>query len=272
MTEDIQPIANLGNGRFAFDCVYCGGEGSISRDRDNRAPYVTCVVCKGRGTVLVSLEGTEPFQKCKGCKGAGTVSRDRDSRAPYIVCIRCSGLGVHPSLGAFSLIEPSPEMFSHQSTTSLDSRPSMSKIPCVFIVHGRNHTLRDQIDLFLTKDLGLKTTVMQAGAHGGRTLPEKFEEIASTSDFAIFLLTADDHLQDLATNAIFKRARQNVILEVGYFWGVLGRRQRVLFLVEADALMELPSDIQGIGWVPLTADLGETKLRIQVELKEAGLI
>ena len=148
----------------------------------------------------------------------------------------------------------------------------MSKPPCVFIVHGRNHAIRDQIDLFLSKDLGLKTAVMQAGAHGGRTLPEKFEEIASTCDFAVFLLTADDHLEDLARKAPVKRARQNVILEVGYFWGALGRRQRVAFLVEADSLMELPSDIQGIGWIPITADLGETKLRLQAELRAAALI
>jgi predicted nucleotide-binding protein len=272
MTENIKPIDRLGHGRFAFNCVHCDGAGSISRDRDNRAPYVTCVVCEGRGTVFVSLEGKEPFHTCEACGGKGWVSRDRDNRAPYNVCVRCSGLGIHPILGKFSLIEPSAELFSHKPKDSQKPDLPMSKKSCVFIVHGRNHTIRDQIDLFLSKDLGLRTAVMQAGAHGGRTLPEKFEEIASKCDFAVFLLTADDHLQDLKTNSTFKRARQNVILEVGYFWGALGRRQRVMFLVETDALMELPSDIQGIGWIPLTKDLGETKLRIQTELKAAGLI
>jgi predicted nucleotide-binding protein len=142
----------------------------------------------------------------------------------------------------------------------------------VFIVHGHNLAVRDQIDLFLSRDLGLRTAVMQAGAHGGRTLPEKFEEIAASCDFAVFLLTADDHLQHLGTGARVKRARQNVILEVGYFWGALGRRHKVAFVVEADAAMELPSDIQGLGWIPLTADLGETKLRLQAELRSAGLL
>ncbi len=272
MTDDVQPIAELGSGRFAFNCAHCGGVGEISRDRDNRAPYVVCKVCKGRGTVLVSLAGTKPFQKCKTCKGMGTVSRDRDGRAPYKVCVRCSGIGVHPLLGEFSVVEPSAELFFHQPTTSKERGQHMSRKPCVFIVHGRDHTVRDQIDLFLSKDLGLRTAVMQAGAHGGRTLPEKFEEIASTCDFAVFLLTADDHLKDLSSNDTVKRARQNVVLEIGYFWGALGRRKHVLFLVEADPLLELPSDIQGIGWIPITADLGETKLRIQAELREAGLI
>ena len=39
-----------------------------------------------------------------------------------------------------------------------------------------------------------------------------------------------------------KRTRQNVILEVGYFWWALGRRGNVAFLVD-DLEMELPSDI-----------------------------
>ena len=36
---------------------------------------------------------------------------------------------------------------------------------------------------------------MKTGAHIRRTLPEKFEEMATECDFAIFLLTEDDKLQ-----------------------------------------------------------------------------
>lgn len=272
MTEAIEPLAILGSARFAFSCAYCEGSGEVSRDNDDRAPYIDCVVCKRRGTALIQLAGREPFAQCRMCHGRGRVARDRDGRAPWVVCTRCAGVGVQALLGTFSVIEPSPDIFFHQPANPSRSRPDMKTTPCVFIVHGRNHSIRDQVDLFLSKDLGLKTAVMQAGAHGGRTLSEKFEEIAATCDFAVFILTADDHLTDLATNSMVKRARQNVVLEVGYFWGALGRRQRVAFLVEADKLMELPSDIQGIGWIPITADLGETKLRLQAELRAAGLI
>lgn len=139
----------------------------------------------------------------------------------------------------------------------------------VFIVHGRNHQVRDQIDLFL-RDLGLATVVMAAGAYGGRSLPEKFEEMAKC-DFAVFLLTADDQLHDVTANKSIKRARQNVILEIGFFWGKIGRRGSVAFLVEDDPEMELPSDIQGIGWIPITKDLGETKNRLRAELSHAGI-
>jgi predicted nucleotide-binding protein len=150
-----------------------------------------------------------------------------------------------------------------------DTRP----IPqYVFIVHGRNETVLDKIDLYLTKDLKLQTHVMQAGPHAGRTLPEKFEEMAKVCKFAIFILTADDILIDKSSNKNIKRARQNVILEIGYFWGSLGRRGNVAFLGEADPEMELPSDIQGMGLIPITSDLAETKIQLRRELKEAGLV
>lgn len=139
----------------------------------------------------------------------------------------------------------------------------------IFIVHGSNHVIRNDIRIFLI-DLGLQTVVMDATASGGRTLPEKFEELASECQFAVFILSADDDLTDHSNNERIKRARQNVILEVGYFWGAIGRRGNVAFLVDPD--IEIPSDIQGIGYIRITDDLGETKLKLRQELEAAGLL
>ena len=139
----------------------------------------------------------------------------------------------------------------------------------VFLVHGRNTTVRDRVDLYLTKELGLHVKVMAAEAHGGRTLPEKFEEIAQECSFAVFLMTADDQLRT-SDGSELRRARQNVVLEVGYFWGALGRRKHVAFLVDQD--LDLPSDIHGVGWIPITGDLAETMLRLRKELEDAGLV
>jgi predicted nucleotide-binding protein len=140
----------------------------------------------------------------------------------------------------------------------------------IFVVHGHNHVVRDKIDIFL-RDLGLDTVVMAAGAHAGRSLPEKFEEMAKC-DFVVFLLTADDDLEYVKTKKKIKRARQNVVLEIGYFWGSMGRRGNVAFLVESDPVMELPSDIQGLGRIPITEDLGETKIMLRKEFEHAGII
>jgi predicted nucleotide-binding protein len=142
----------------------------------------------------------------------------------------------------------------------------------VFLVHGTNHQIRDKIDLYLTKDLGLDTIVMEAGPNRGRTLPEKFEEIAAKASFAIFIMTADDRLQDRNTGQPEDRPRQNVILEAGYFWGALGRRGHIAFLVESTPSLKLPSDIQGLGWIPITEDLAEAKLQLRKELEAAEII
>ena len=138
--------------------------------------------------------------------------------------------------------------------------------PKVFIVHGQNIQLRDKIDIFITKELKIETIIMEAGPNSGRTLPEKFEEMAQETNIAIFIYSADDELLAIDGNRKIKRARQNVVLETGYFWGVLGRRGKVIFLVDDDIELELPSDIMGIGWVRITKDLGETKLRLQKEI------
>lgn len=144
--------------------------------------------------------------------------------------------------------------------------------PKIFIAHGANHAVRDAIIVYLNTELRLNISVMQHVANAGRALPEKFEEAAAGCNFAVFILSADDHMVDKTTGREVKRARQNVILEVGYFWGLLGRRAGVAFLVEKDPLMELPSDIEGIAWIPITPDLSQTKLELLKELRHHKLV
>jgi predicted nucleotide-binding protein len=62
------------------------------------------------------------------------------------------------------------------------------------------------------------------------------------------------------------RARQNVILELGYFIGRLGR-SHVCALKAGD--LELPSDILGVAWTPLDP-AGAWKQRLAKELDAAG--
>ena len=68
---------------------------------------------------------------------------------------------------------------------------------------------------------------------------EKFEENAKRADIAFALLTPDD----FATEEGSGRARQNVIFELGFFVGKLGRKN-VCALYEDG--VEIPSDFQGV--------------------------
>ena len=82
------------------------------------------------------------------------------------------------------------------------------------------------------------------------------------------LLTADD-VGGLASAApaLRPRARQNVILELGFCVGRFGR-SRVSGLYEDG--VELPSDFCGVEYTPLDAN-GGWKLKLARELYDAGL-
>ena len=66
---------------------------------------------------------------------------------------------------------------------------------------------------------------------------------------------------------LINRARQNVVLEFGFFMGRLGR-DRVCCLYREG--VKLPSDMQGIVYIPFKKSLNEIRDKIAKELKAAG--
>lgn len=150
---------------------------------------------------------------------------------------------------------------------AIERRPAMAKI---FLVHGHDHAVRDKVNLFL-KGKGFEVVVMEDEAWAGSTIPEKFEKTALTCDYVIVVATPDDLLTYRKTGKLVARLRQNVVLEIGYFWGLFGRKDRLSLLLRQDDTLELPSDLAGLGYIPITSDLGETKLRLLQELTAAGL-
>ena len=103
-------------------------------------------------------------------------------------------------------------------------------------------------------------------ASGGGTIIEKLER-CSDVDFAVVLLTPDD-VGAVATSKeqLNSRARQNVILELGYFIGKIGRTH-VCVLLKGD--IELPSDMLGVVYVSMN-DVDGWHLRLGKELRSAG--
>jgi predicted nucleotide-binding protein len=111
------------------------------------------------------------------------------------------------------------------------------------IIHGH-----DDRNLFALKDLLQsklrlpEPVVMAQQMVPGASLPEKFERLAARVGFAVALLTPDD-VGALAGADLRPRARQNVLVEIGWFWGRLGR-DRILLLVKEQ--VEWPSDLEGV--------------------------
>jgi predicted nucleotide-binding protein len=148
-----------------------------------------------------------------------------------------------------------------------DKRP-VSPSGRVFLVHGHNESIRETVARFLEK-LKLTPVILHEQPNKGRTIIEKFIDYSDVA-FAVVLLTADD--RGAATTVVNEqlltpRARQNVILELGFFLGKLGREQ-VCSLYEDG--VEIPSDYQGVLFLKLDKD-GAWRLRLAKELKEAGL-
>lgn len=126
----------------------------------------------------------------------------------------------------------------------LNPTPSSTK---VFIVHGHDHGTKESVARFLEK-LDLEPIILHEKANAGRTVIEKFSEYSDVQ-FPVVLLTGDDEGKSrAATSEPLPRARQNVILELGYFLGKLGR-SRVCALYQAG--VEIPSDYQGVLFVEL---------------------
>jgi len=148
------------------------------------------------------------------------------------------------------------------SSASLEPTSPSNK---VFVVHGHNRGAKESVARFLEK-LGLDAVILHEKPNAGRTIIEKFSDYANVQ-FAVVLLTGDDEGKSRGSAASPQpRARQNVILELGYFLGKLGRA-RVCALYESG--VEIPSDYQGVLFVPLDA-ADRWKFDLVSELRAAG--
>ena len=121
----------------------------------------------------------------------------------------------------------------------------------VFIVHGHNGDVKLQVAQFLERITSERPVILHEQADSGRTVIEKFEDHASEAGFAVVLLTADDVGGVKGSTEQNPRARQNVVLEFGFFIGKLGRG-RVVALYEDG--VELPSDLSGVLYKPLAGN------------------
>ena len=133
----------------------------------------------------------------------------------------------------------------------------------VFVVHGHDEGAREAVARFI-RDLGFQPIILHERANEGRTVIEKVEAHGDVG-FAVVLLTPDDEGCGKGGTP-GPRARQNVVLELGYFVGRLGRN-RVCALKRGE--LEIPSDFGGVVYEPFDA-AGGWKQKLGRELEAAG--
>lgn len=140
-----------------------------------------------------------------------------------------------------------------------------------FVVYGHNETVKLAVKNYLQNSLHLpEPIVLHEQPSLGRTIIEKFEDYATMSSLVFVILTPDDVTANPDdTDEVKHRARQNVIFEMGYFLGMLGRRSgRVLLL--HDGPLELPSDLSGVVYIDISKGVEAAGEKIRREVENVG--
>ncbi len=169
----------------------------------------------------------------------------------------------HSSIGTSGTFHIIKEELNDSKTQETKEEESNNSI---FIVHGQDDATKEKVARFIEK-LDLNAVILHEQVSCGMTIIEKFEAYSKKSGFAVALFTPDDIAYPLGQEENKNpRARQNVILEMGFFVGCLGR-DRVCVLYKGD--VELPSDILGVVYTEID-DTDSWKLSLAKELKVAG--
>ena len=136
----------------------------------------------------------------------------------------------------------------------------------IFIVHGHDDEMKLEVARTIEK-LGLEPVILHEQPNMGRTIIEKVIDHSNVG-FAVVLLSPDD----LGCSAIDypdgikHRARQNVIMELGFFLGKLGRNSVLpLYRSVQGKDLELPSEYDGVIYTKFSED-GGWKLKLVQEL------
>lgn len=137
----------------------------------------------------------------------------------------------------------------HPAATTPASTESLAVLGTdVFIVHGHDRDTKETVARFLSSLTGREPIILHEQPNQGRTIIEKFEACAARTARAVVLLTGDDTGSQIKGGTPRLRARQNVVLELGFFLGKIGR-ERVIIL--CDSGVELPSDLRGMSYIIL---------------------
>jgi predicted nucleotide-binding protein len=162
-----------------------------------------------------------------------------------------------------SIRERLPALLSDQEGKASGRRTSRNAP--IFIVHGSDTLRAESVAHTVASATGRETIILRDLPNSGRTLIEKFEEHASEVSYAIIVLTADDKGGRADETGTRARGRQNVIFEMGYFYGLIGR-DRVSVLIRPG--VEKPSDVEGIAYITFDDDRA-WKTELLRELKHA---
>jgi hypothetical protein len=128
----------------------------------------------------------------------------------------------------------------------------------VFLVFGRDASARDALRGVLT-DLGVTTRLLERARKLGGLIPAELERVVRQCDAAVVLATPDDVGRLLTDPDLGPRARENIWIELGWFWAELGLSRTLLI---AHRSITPPSDLSGV--FRLTYDSSPAEARAEI--------
>lgn len=167
----------------------------------------------------------------------------------------------HAKLTLEGFIEDLPEGEVGGSSEAPRVDSNVSRDPHVFLVHGHDTEMRKSVQLFLEQQR-VPHTVLADCPNQGDTLIEKLEREARKATYAIILMAPEDEMLDGT-----KRPRQNVVLEFGWFAGLLTRKR--VALMKKDGA-QTPSDLDGLAHIGYSPSSPKWAIDLCRELKAAG--
>lgn len=172
---------------------------------------------------------------------------------------------IEKKIQRLAVIRDNLDLYSYESERDNDRVPAQS--PSIFLIHGRAEAPRLQVQNLLLRATAHEAVVLMEKTNQGATIIEKLEEqLGQRAGFAVVIITGDDHGGLVGSSDMQPRARQNVILELGYAMGRVGRRNVTILYEEG---VELPSDIAGVAYYPLDSH-GGWQRHLLGDLKAAG--
>ena len=136
----------------------------------------------------------------------------------------------------------------------------------VFIVHGHDDKARLELTKIIKDDLNLEPVILQEEPNVSiETIISKFERLAKDCSSALVLFTPDDNANGNL------RARQNVILELGYFLGKFQNSENRRIAIIKNGNVEIPSDISGVLYLEYFQKHQRNFLRLKKTIRNRGI-
>ena len=213
------------------------------------------------GDFLFLEDGRQIYFYSISIRGPAYSPRARDQK-PMVLAISTlvqpSGFAESPIIDfAILLLGMTGLLFGLRKARFVVPSPPSRK---VFLSYGHDPEAVERLKEHLQSTLGHEIVLVNGPEGGTKTVIEQFEEQASLCSYCIAILTPDDIGQQEGTH----RARQNVILELGYFMGKLGR-SRITCIRRGK--LELPSNLGGLFCCEYQEDVSDVFQRVGQELE-----